>query len=239
MSWKTRTVGAAARLTMLRFASWATTIAAASVLFARAGSGVVLETVALLVTVVPAAARLDARLDRQRPCRSGGERAADAGDHRARRGAVGRGDEGQTRRQGIGHPDIGGRTRPVVRDDHGVDHAVAHRAGGDEGRLLHARGRPRFRPSAGRWQLLLESTGSGWVAVPVAVLARVVPAAPVWTCTVTSTVKVAPDASAPTLHVTTLAARRARGLVVGDVGGARPAAGRGARRRSPGSARSS
>ena len=57
MSWKTRTVGAAARLTMLRFASWATTIAAASVLFARAGSGVVLETVELLVTVVPAAAR--------------------------------------------------------------------------------------------------------------------------------------------------------------------------------------
>ena len=54
--------------------------------------------------------------------------------------------------------------------------------------------------------VLLESTGSGWVAVPVAVLASVVPAAPVWTCTVTSTVKLAPDASTPTLQVTTLAA---------------------------------
>src|SRR3954468_20737389 len=42
---------------MLRSASWATITAAASVLFASSGSGVVLETVALLVTVVPAAAR--------------------------------------------------------------------------------------------------------------------------------------------------------------------------------------
>src|SRR3954447_17355660 len=57
MSSKTRTRGCAARLTMLRSASDAMTVAAASVLFADSGSRVVLDTLAVLVSVVPAAAR--------------------------------------------------------------------------------------------------------------------------------------------------------------------------------------
>ena len=165
---------------MLRSASWATTIAAASVLFASTGSGVVLETVALLVTVVPAAARpmratiVSVRVEPEASAPlthvSTAPAAVQSGDETKR----------QTRRQGVAHPDIGGRTRPVVRDDERVVHGVAHRAGGDAAAFCIARS--AAVPTVSRSvALLLESTGSGWVAVPVAVLASVVPAAPGWT----------------------------------------------------------
>ena len=55
-------------------------------------------------------------------------------------------------------------------------------------------------------ELSLEATGSGWLALLVAVLTSVVPAALAATWTVTSTEKLALTASDPTMQVTTPAA---------------------------------
>ncbi len=132
-SWKRFTVEADAAFAMLRSACGATTIAAASVLLVRSGSWVEVDAVALLVTVVPAALAVDARDERHRVRRGGGDRPDVARDRDAERRAVRRRDERQAHGERVADRDVLGGVGAVVRHDERERHLVA------DGRRTHAR----------------------------------------------------------------------------------------------------